>query len=91
MEKFLTKHTKLILFHWANKTGLHNSRMTVSEWVGLIVDTGRATRAGTNLNFAAAKAGIELSLLILIGGGSGWIRTTYSREYLIIPVRNLII
>lgn len=40
MEKFLTKHTKLILFHWANKTGLHNSGMTVSEWVGLIVDTG---------------------------------------------------
>lgn len=74
MEKFLTKHTKLILFHWANKTGIHNSGMTVSEWVGLIVDTGiegERPRAGTNLNFAAAKAGIELSLLFLIGGGSG--------------------
>lgn len=48
--------------------------MTVSEWVGLIVDTGiegERPRAGTNLNFAAAKAGIELSLLFLIGGGSG--------------------
>lgn len=66
----------------------------MSEWVGLIVDTGiegERPRAGTNLNFAAAKAGIELSLLILIGGGSEWIRTTYSREYLIIPVRNLMI